>query len=154
MKSEESKVKILKNYFVAITGKTNIAFPIASVFGVYPMPNLASIPNAPEHVLGVTVIMQQVLPIVDIVKSATPKLILILENDHDRFGLGVEQVKGIFEIPAEAIKAVERNRLDIKPFADYALGVWENGGEPVWLINPKKMVWASLDNIKMTDINK
>ena len=160
---------MLKNYFIATFDKTNIAFPITSVFGVYPMSDLTSVPNAPEHVLGVAVIRQMAVPIVCLKHiSALPQadFILILENNQDRFGLVIEQAKGIFEIPTEEIKAIEINQRDTKPFGDYTLGVWANSGEPVWLmnpallrlrpdskggVNPEKMVWASLENIKTID---
>lgn len=146
---------MLKNYFIATIDKTNIAFPITSVFGVYPMSDLTSIPNAPEHVLGVAVIRQTAVPIVCLKHiSAFPKvdLILILENNQDRFGLVIEQAKGIGEIPTEEIKACF-GQVSALPqaVADYALGVWANGGEPVWLMNPGKMVWVSPENIKTID---
>jgi chemotaxis signal transduction protein len=151
---EESDVRMLKNYFIATLGKINIGFPITSIFGVYPMSSITSIPNAPEHILGIAVIQQRAVPIVCLnpPKADSADLILILENNYDRFGLVVEQAKGICEIPTEEIKACLKDIPALpQAVADYALGVWANGGEPVWLMNPEKMVWVSLENIKTID---
>jgi chemotaxis signal transduction protein len=117
------------------------------------MSSITSIPNAPEHILGVAVIQQKAVPIVCLnpPKADSADLILILENNQDRFGLVVEQVKGISEIPAEEIKACLNPPGADSAVADYALGVWANGGEPVWLLNPEKMVWGSLESIKTID---
>lgn len=152
---EEFDAGMKKNYFIATIGKVNIGFPITSIYGVYPMSSLTLIPNAPEHVLGVAVILRKAIPIVHLKDdSALPrvKLILILENNQDRFGLGIEQAKGICEIPTEEIKTCLEHVSALPPaVADYAMGVWANGGEPVWLMNPGKMVWTSLENTKTID---
>jgi chemotaxis signal transduction protein len=151
---EEFDVGMKKNYFIATLGKVNIGFPITSIFGVYPMSSITSIPNAPEHILGLAIIQQKAVPIVCLnpPKADSADLILILENNQDRFGLVVEQAKGICEIPAKEIKAcLEHIPALPQAVADYALGVWANGGEPVWLLNPEKMVLVSQDDIKINN---
>lgn len=143
----------------------NYAIPIASVIGVHKLDKIFPIPNGPKilgskqkigtaiestvYLLGVGIICKQALPIVVFSCETSSKpipmvqsnLVLVLENGIDQFGLVIDKVKGIYEIPAEAIKLLDELQYEINPFADYALGVWENGGAPIWLLSPEKMVW-------------
>lgn len=144
--SKETNHRILKNYFVVVINQMNIGFPINSVFGVYPMPKLYTIPNLPKPVLGISIISQQPLPIVEILCSEwktqnSKNLAIILENGYDKFGLRIDKVKGIFSVPVSAIKELKDNQLAPKPFADYVKEVWDNAGELFWILEPKKMIW-------------
>jgi chemotaxis signal transduction protein len=143
---EEPSTQMIKNYIVATIGNENLAFPVSSVFGVYPIPDVTCIPNAPDHVSGIAVIWNQALPVVDIDKPEAKYLLVILENGKDRFALGVQKVKSINEILLEEVKNVDLNQNNISPFANYSIGVWKNGGEKVWVIDPEKLIWTKEDN--------
>lgn len=143
------------NHILVTVGEDKIAFPIGSVLAAYPMPNLTSIPNLPEHVLGLAIVRNQALPVVDLIKSDSKKMILLLSNDSDEFGLVVNEVNGIIDIPVDEVVPVKNTSDDAvistsgkqesnipnisnwavildspksKPnlFAEYSLGVWFN----------------------------
>lgn len=136
------------NHIIVTIGKDNLAFPAASVLGVYPSSAIHPIPNLPKPVLGITINRNQPFPMVEITKTTSKNLLLILNNGTDRFALSVGNVISISEIPTAEMKALDLNQYNGSPFAAYSNGLWKKDGQNFWLINPEKLVW---NQAKLTD---
>jgi len=160
-KLNSSSAHILKSYFVFMINNINYAVPISSVIGVYKMDRLSSLPSGPKllkteqktssavYLLGISVICEQALPIVSFRQTGAEPihiektgLVLVLENGIDRFGLLIDKAKGIYEIPTKIIDSFAKSPSATNLFPTYTAGVWEDGGAPIWFLNPEKMVWA------------
>lgn len=134
------------NHIIVTIGKDNLAFPVASVLGVCPSSTIRRIPNLPKPVLGISVTRNRSFPVVEIAKTNSKNLLLILDNGTDQFALAVGNVISISEIPADEMKAIDLSQWNGNPFADYASGLWKKDGENFWLINPKKLIWREQKN--------
>jgi chemotaxis signal transduction protein len=134
------------NHIIVTIGKDNLAFPVASVLGVCPSSTIQRIPNLPKPVLGISVTRKRSFPVVEIAKTNSKNLLLILDNGTDHFALAVGNVISISEIPTEEMKAIDLSQWNGNPFADYSSGLWKKDGENFWLINPKKLMWGKSEN--------
>jgi len=134
------------NHIIVTIGKDNLAFPVASVLGVCPSSTIQRIPSLPQPVLGISVTRNRAFPVVEIAKTNSKNLLLILDNGTDQFALAVGNVISISEIPTEEMMAIDLNQCNGNPFADYSNGLWKKDGENFWLINPKKLVWGKSEN--------
>ncbi len=134
------------NHIIVTIGKDNLAFPVSSVFGVCPSSTIQQIPNLPQPILGISVTRNHAFPVVEIAKTNSKNLLLILDNGIDQFALVVGNVISISEIPTDEMTAIDLSQWNGNPFADYSSGLWKKDGENFWLINPKKLIWGEQEN--------
>ena len=130
------------NYLLAKISEETLAFPATSVLGIHHKPALKNIPHLPKHVLGVTVIRNQALPVAKISEPESNGLYMVVDNGKDQFALPVKKVVAFIEINAAEIKAINLIKYKDSNFAGYSDGLWEKDGEKILLINPEKLVWT------------
>ncbi len=102
-----------KQYVVFLINKEYFGIDISNINSIIQMPNITSVPNGPEYLLGMTNVRDRVIPIVSLhkrmnygeecVTKDSRVIILNLEND-ELMGVVVDDVKEVIKIANDEIQ--------------------------------------------------
>jgi len=89
------------------------AIELSVVREVYPLDNLTPVPNTPPFVLGIINFRGQIVSILDLGilldlspdRPHEPAWVILLQNEQMEFGIRVDGILGVTEIPVRALQA-------------------------------------------------
>lgn len=92
-------------------GDEEFGIDVLKVFEVVPVPEVRSLPKAPEFVEGVAEVRDSIVPVIDMRKrfglpergKADPARLMIVAMGESRAGLVVDVVPGVIPLPEEAV---------------------------------------------------
>jgi len=94
-----------------------LGLPAAAALQALQRPRLAAIPNAPAHLLGMTVYEGQLLPVVDVAQLRTRRatidldapVIVVQGPAGQRFALRVDELGPVFDVPENELQPVHQS---------------------------------------------
>jgi chemotaxis signal transduction protein len=94
-----------------------LGLPAAAALQALQRPRLAAIPNAPAHLLGMTVYEGQLLPVVDVARLRTRRattdldapVIVVQGPAGQRFALRVDELGPVFDVPENELQPVHQS---------------------------------------------
>jgi purine-binding chemotaxis protein CheW len=127
-------------------GQEMFGLPISMVREIVRVPEITSVPNAPEHIEGVINLRGRIVPIVDLRKRFGQKIfepskrnrIVVVELEKRVIGLIVNSASEVLRIPPSEI--VEPSNLFKQGEVDYITGVGKLQGRLVILLDVNKVL--------------
>lgn len=94
-------------------GRETFGLPIASVREIVRVPEITSVPNAPDYIEGVINLRGRIIPVVDLRKrfgeksleSSKKNRIVVVEMDNRAIGLLVNSASEVLKIPPSEVEA-------------------------------------------------
>ncbi len=94
-------------------GRETFGLPIASVREIVRVPEITSVPNAPDYIEGVINLRGRIIPVVDLrkrfgekaVEASKKNRIVVVEIDNRAIGLLVHSASEVLKIPPSEIEA-------------------------------------------------
>lgn len=127
-------------------GRETFGLPISIVREIVRVPEITSIPNAPDYVEGVINLRGRIIPIIDLRKrfhEAIPEpskknRVVVVEIENRRIGLMVNSASEVLRIPPSEIEAPNTVFQDGE--LDYITGVGKLKGRLVILLDLSKIL--------------
>jgi purine-binding chemotaxis protein CheW len=127
-------------------GRETFGVPISSVREIVRVPEITSVPNAPDYVEGVINLRGQIIPVVDLRKRFGTKAlesnrrnrIVVVEFEGRLVGMIVSSASEVLRIPASQIE--EPHHVFPEGELDYVTGVGKLPGRLVILLDLKKIL--------------
>lgn len=127
-------------------GQETFGLPISIVREIVRVPEITSVPNAPDHIEGVINLRGRIVPIVDLRKRFGQKTfepnkrnrIVVVELEKRIIGLIVNSASEVLRIPPSEIE--EPNNLFKEGEVDYITGVGKLQGRLVILLDVNKVL--------------
>jgi len=129
--TEEERAQERIQLVVLSLDKEEYALPIADVREVIKIPEITPIPESPDFVSGIINLRGRVIAVVDLEKrfhlkrehtDITPSYIIIIDIDDTSFGVIVDEVTEVLQIPADSIHEAP-DTVRSKIGAEYIQGV-------------------------------
>ncbi len=101
---------------------------------------LARLPGAPAWIRGIMNLRGTLLTVVDLsvrlggAPEGPPRIVVVVDGAGKRFGLGVESVQGVADVPEEAIEGVDEQRSSGGVVGGLAHLDAEHGGTAQWCV--------------------
>ena len=126
-------------------GRETFGLPISSVREIVRVPEITSVPNAPEYIEGVINLRGQIIPVVDLRKRFGLKVpepnrrnrVVIVEFETRSIGLIVSSASEVLRIPPSEIE--KPHNVFPEGEADYVTGVGKFQGRLVILLDLKEI---------------
>jgi len=129
-KSKEEKAEQYQQMMIFELDKEEYAVPLTELQSVILVPEITPIPNAPEFIRGILNLRGKIVVVVDLEKrfklvrenELKPKHIVVVETNGNQFGVLVDEVKEVLQIPKSSIQPTP-DLVSTKIHADYLQGV-------------------------------
>ncbi len=127
-------------------GRETFGLPISIVREIIRVPDITSVPNAPDYIEGVINLRGRIIPIVDLRKrfgDASPETnkrnrVVVVELGARAFGLIVNSASEVLRIPPSEIE--EPGNVFPEGELDYVTGVGKLNGRLVILLNAERIL--------------
>src|SRR5271169_2949167 len=122
-------------------GRETFGLPIGMVREIVRVPEITSVPNAPDYIEGVINLRGRIIPIIDLRKRFNEKFtepgkknrVVVVELDNRRIGLIVNSASEVLRIPPSEIEAP--HAVFQEGELDYITGVGKLNGRLVILLD-------------------
>jgi len=127
-------------------GRETFGLPISMVREIVRVPEITSVPNAPDYIEGVINLRGRIIPVVDLRKRFGEKAtepdkrnrIVVVEMENRRIGLIVNSASEVLKIPPSEIE--QPNNVFQEGELDYITGVGKLNGRLVILLDLSRVL--------------
>lgn len=127
-------------------GRETFGLPISSVREIIRVPEITSVPNAPEYIEGVINLRGRIIPVVDLRKRLGVKLagpnkenrVVVVELETRPIGLIVSSASEVLRVPRSEIE--EPHHVFLESGVNYISGVGKLDGRLVILLDLEKIL--------------
>lgn len=137
-------------HLVVTVGGQRFGFAARPIREVVDYPeNLSGVPRAPAHVLGVTTLREELVPVVSLHRlmdleppAETPRMVILpVGEEAIPVGFAVDEVNDVMGVPPEEVEAMPRLSAGSGDEDEFA-GVWRSGGEAglITLLDTEQLV--------------
>jgi purine-binding chemotaxis protein CheW len=147
-KDKKTEIQTVQ-YVVFNMANEEYGIEITDLKEIIEVPDITSIPNAPDFIKGITDLRGEIVTVIDLkkrfnlhetaVSEDAKKRILVIKINDSTFGLLVDDVKEILKVPVDSVKKTP-DLVTTKIHSDYLKGVSTFNDRLILLLNVSKIL--------------